>query len=483
MKTDTNTKPTDICVDGDGTLLQCDTALENFSTALKKNPSIIIYFLFWLLRGKAFVKDKLAKIVQLDVTTLPYNDFLIEFLREKKQLGHKIHLYTGMNEINARSISDYLGIFDSCNCSNLTCNLTGTKKRDKLISDFGTGNYYYAGNSVADIPSWQHCKGAILVNVPSSVEIFLKRNKIDVIHKIGRRNRLLVLFFRAMRVPHWVKNLVLFLPLFASLQIFDLAMVARTLMATISFSLLASSCYIYNDILDLQKDRIHPLKRSRPIASGLLDFRDVLSLSSLLFATGIILGSLISLEFVGIAIAYFATTLSYSMKLKDVPFLDIALLTSFYIFRIIAGAIAIEVDVSMWLIGFSFFFFVNIAIFKRAAEHKIMIGRSTTSSITRPYSEKQLIAMKPWGQISSCGSVMVLFLYLIYGLNHEPYSNSSILYLSIPLLIFWQSYYWMYKINHIQDDDPISFLLKDKVSLCIYSLTILIFLISVINFN
>jgi len=168
-----------------------------------------------------------------------------------------------------------------------------------------------------------------------------------------------------MRPKHWIKNLFLFIPLFFAGQIFNVNKIFETILGLIAFSFIASSIYVINDIRDIEADRIHPEKRSRPLASGKVNLRDgkILSLACLMI--GFLLSYLLGIKFLFVTSLYFFLNLGYSFGLKNISILDILILSAGFVLRIKAGGVSADVPISSWLNIMVFLLAIFMAIGKR----------------------------------------------------------------------------------------------------------------------
>jgi hypothetical protein len=214
---------------------------------------------FWLIRGVAYLKFKVAENSMLDVTTLPYNVLFINWLKEQKVNGKKIVLCTAANERIAQAVSKHLNFFDDVIASNEYINLKSNNKRNALQEKYGEQGYDYAGNSSADIEVWAGASQAIVVN--ANEKVLAKVSQVATVSQtFSSRGGDVSDWIRALRLHQWTKNLLLFVPLLAVHQLDNFQSLVILIIAFISFGLSASSVYITNDLLDLESDRRHPRK-------------------------------------------------------------------------------------------------------------------------------------------------------------------------------------------------------------------------------
>jgi len=183
-------------------------------------------------------------------------------------------------------------------------------------------------------------------------------------------------FFKILRLNQWIKNVVIFTAFFTAgnLNLIDLVTLIKVF---ISFSLIVSSTYILNDLLDIKSDQNHPIKKNRPIASGLIELNTAKFLMIATFAIGKILIFIISKDLLIYTTLYVFLTISYSLRLKFLKYFDILTISILFVFRILLGAKAIEVPTSTPLILFIFFVCLAIAIGKK---NSILIDLAITNS-------------------------------------------------------------------------------------------------------
>ena len=274
--------------------------------------------------------------------------------------------------------------------------------------------------------------------------------------------------FRVLRVHQWVKNLLIFVPLVMAHRWHDMVALSGAIAAFFSFSAIASSVYIINDLIDRDSDRRHPTKKNRPIAAGLISPRAALILQASLFLTGIFLAIAIKPEFLVVMGVYFLITTAYSVKLKKIPLVDILLLASLYSIRIFAGAVATDVIISKWLIAFSMFLFFSLACVKRYAEIAALDPTDTDLAFRgRGYAVDDLPLVGQFGVTSGCMSILVLALYLNSEEVTHLYRYSDRLWLICPFLFYWVGRVWLMTKRNQMHDDPVVFALKDGASYAI----------------
>jgi hypothetical protein len=266
-KTQRNTeKSICLCVDLDGTLVQTDMLLESSLVLIKKNPLLIFAIPWWLLKGKAYLKEQIASRVSVDVSLLPYNNELLNYLKREHASGRELVLATATHRLIAERIAEHLGIFTKCFATENGSNLSGAQKKDKIIHELGERNFDYAANDYIDLVVWSHARKIILVSSDRALE--KKAQALGEVVKVIRSNEpSFKQYIKALRPHQWAKNLLVLVPALAEHSVTNTETLVNALLALVSFSLCASGVYVANDLSDLEADRSHPKKSYRPFAS------------------------------------------------------------------------------------------------------------------------------------------------------------------------------------------------------------------------
>jgi decaprenyl-phosphate phosphoribosyltransferase len=189
---------------------------------------------------------------------------------------------------------------------------------------------------------------------------------------------------RGMRVRQWVKNLLVVAAPLAAGQLHEPDVLVPTMLAFVGFCLLSSSVYLVNDCADVEADRVHPVKRSRPVAAGELSVPAALVAAGLLAAAAVAMGALASLDLVLVMLGYLALQLLYAVWLKHEPVLDVAVVTSGFLLRTVAGGLAAELPISQWFLLVAGFGSLFVVAGKRYSElHTLGSGAGTRRSLVR----------------------------------------------------------------------------------------------------
>ena len=452
-----------LVVDLDGTLLKTDLAVESLGYHLKTRPLATLGMLPAITRGSAALKGRLADAYDPRLDLMPWNQELLIWLKTQHQ-SRLLILATGSNRALAEKVASHLGIFDEVLASDDENNLTGTRKRDALIARFGAQGFDYAGNSKVDLPVWQAARHAIVVNAGERLIKEAEDTSI-VTHVFDRMLPVLPSALRAMRTYQWSKNLLLFLPLLAIHPLLSLSTLFTTCMAFLAWGLCASSVYLLNDLLDLEEDRAHKTKRYRPMAAGTFSVGMACILTPLLLSSSLVIGFVINSWFGCVLSLYYILTLLYSFRLKQIPMLDVVMLATLYTSRIIGGAAAIRVAPSMWLLAFSMFLFLSLAIVKRYAELHAQRSEGSWKKKVRGYHSTDLQLLEVLGSASGYMSVLVLALYASSEKVSVLYDEPRLVWLLCPVLLYWISRVWLLTHRGKMDQDPIVFAARDRASL------------------
>jgi len=466
-----------LAVDLDGTLIKTDLLIESVCRLLRQEPLALFALPVWLLKGRAHLKREIAQRVELDPALLPYRTDLLDYLRAEHDKGRSIVLATASDERFATRIADHLKLFDKVLASDGTTNLSGERKRARLVGEFGEKGFDYAGNESRDLAVWSSAKKAIVVN-PSPR---LKRavTKVTQFESAFEEDRVSSReYLSALRPQQWSKNILVFVPIFAAHLFTEPALLARTIIAFVAFCCCASSGYLINDLCDLPADRHHPNKRLRPFASGRLPLAYGVAMAPALAVFGLLLAWLLSGLFMGILLLYFTLTVAYSLHLKKVVLLDVFLLASFYTLRIIGGGVAAAIWLSVWLLAFSMFLFISLAFLKRYSELVIMRSVDGDHAAARGYelSDAELLASK--GTASGYAAVLVLSLYIASGAVKALYSTHQVMWLTCPLLLYWIGYLWLVAHRGQMHHDPLVFAVRDRTSRILILLMLAVALIA-----
>ena len=467
-----NKKP--LCIDCDGTLITTDLLFEAFFLMLKQYPLGLFFLPFWLFKGKAYLKEKLAQHVNFNWQTLPYRESVLNLIESSRKDGRPIVLVTASPLLWAKGVANYLACFDQVLATEKGVNLAGKNKAAHLVKLYGERGFDYAGDSAVDLHVWAYADSAIVVSQNRSLakQAALKANSVQIAQTPPTK---FLIHLRALRIHQWVKNLLVIVPLLAAHQLHSLQSLTQVVYAFLAFSLCASSVYVLNDLLDLDSDRQHVRKRKRPFAACSIPLWQGMLMMPMLLGAAFTLSLLLPAKFTLVLAVYFVMTLAYSVRLKRQVIVDVMLLASLYTMRIIAGAAATAIKPSFWLLAFSMFIFLSLALVKRYSELLISLQSSKQEAAGRGYSINDLPLLMSIGTSAGLGSVLILSLYLNNPETNIMYPNTTWLWLMPPLLLYWTSRIWIKAHRGQVDDDPVVFAARDWQSLLVLFLSACIF--------
>lgn len=422
-----------LCVDL-GTLMPGNLLQESFMRLVKRNPLHVLRLPLWLLRGKDALQAEITGRIEVDPATLPYNRALLAWLADEKRGGRRIYLCAA-DQKQAAAVATHVGVFDGV--------ILGEDMAGSLVERFGERGFEYCGPA------------GDLGGVAGAGRDFQPRG--------GKARALL----RALRPHQWTKNVLVLVPVAAAHRFTELPLLLDCLLAVLVFCLGASSVYVLNDMLDVDSDRLHPRKSRRPFASGALSLSAGLVLAPLLLAAAGLVALLLPGHFQLAFAAYYLLTLAYSLDLKRRVVVDAMALAGLYTLRIIAGATAVSVPLSFWLLLFSIFMFLSLALVKRFTELNDLRDRQKTQAAGRGYRVEDAAVLQSLGTASGQISVLVLALYIHSQDIESLYSRPKFIWILCVLLLYWISRVWMKAQRGEMHEDPVVFALKDARSLTV----------------
>lgn len=461
-----------LCVDLDGTLARTDLLHEQALHLVRQKPLALLLLPYWVLAGKAAFKARLAGLVRLDLDTLPLNEPLLDYLAEQHARGRELALLSAADDSLVQAVAARLSLFAWAKGSDGSLNLAGARKLVPIRDHYPEGGFAYAGNARVDLPIWAESSAALVAGEACRrLPEVARCAPIEASFPYGAvtaRERGQA-WLRALRPHQWAKNLLVFVPV---LLAGPLAAPVDFLEAALGFlivGLLASAGYVINDLLDLEADRRHRSKRLRPFAAGDLSIRNGVLGTALLLLLATVLLALMPLAFIPAAIAYFAGTLAYSLVLKREPMLDVLGLAGLFTIRVLAGAIVLAAPVSFWLLTFSMFLFLSLALIKRYAElAELAQTRSAEMIPGRGYAPVELPLLLSFGAATAVAAGLILVVFLIEEkFPSGLYSRPQWLWLIFPILMFWLMRLWRFAAQGRMHEDPVLFALKDRVSMAL----------------
>lgn len=465
-----------LLVDLDRSLIRTDLLLETILAYLGSRPLGLFRLLGWMLKGRAYVKRKLAEAVDLDVELIPVHDEVAALAARAKREGREVYLVTAADELLATKISARFPFLDGVVSSDGITNLKGIRKAELVTKRFPDG-FDYVGDNAADLHVWRHAREIIIVEPSSSVlrSVNALRKPTSV---IARKSRLPAIL-RAARLHQWAKNTLVFLPAILSGQIARTETAISCGLAFLALGLIAVGTYLINDLLDLAHDRRHWSKRNRPIASGELPIDIAVATAAISIFSGLAIGATIGVGVVTVLAAYLILTLTYSIHIKRVPILDVVALACLFTLRLALGIAAAQVVASPWLLVFSMFLFTSLSTAKRFTEIQRTTIKGETAVAGRGYLAADAPLVLGLGLATGTASILIMVLYLIFdAFGRGFYGNPNWLWFFPLILFLWISRVWLVGQRGELHDDPVAFALKDRQSLVLGGIMAAAFLLA-----
>ncbi|MFN0115850.1 MAG: UbiA family prenyltransferase [Paracoccaceae bacterium] len=460
----TATKP--LVLDVDGTFLKTDMLFETFWAGLGRDPWGVLRAVVRDIRRPERLKAELARIAPLRTELLPVHPGVAELALKARAEGREVILASAADETLVKRLAADYALSDRVFASDGRTNLKGSRKAAALVAEFGEGGFDYAGNSHADLAVWEKAGGAIVVGEVAGAKALAARG-----HEItgvpgGWTWRGLA---KAMRPHQWVKNVLLILPMIAAHR-FNLETLLPILLGIVAFSAAASCIYIVNDLMDLEADRLHQTKCNRPFASGAVPIQVGMAACAGLGVVAVGIALALTSAFVGVILLYMTLSLAYSLRLKRLRWVDIATLAALYTVRVVAGAAAALVDVSIYMLIFIFPIFITLGCVKRLTE--LTLAKSDERLPGRGYARSDRNDLLNVAWLGTVGALVIFFLYSVSDQGRLLYPTTWILWSAMIPMALWLvrmvALGWYGK----QDHDPIVFAMRDKFGIGILMLTL-----------
>ncbi|OYX43800.1 MAG: prenyltransferase [Rhodobacterales bacterium 32-67-9] len=460
----TEVKP--LVLDVDGTFLKTDMLFETFWAGLGSDPVATLRTVAMNFRHLERLKAGLAEIAPIRTDLLPVNPEVADLALRSRMAGREVVLASASDRRLVGRLASEYGLSDQVFASDATRNLKGAAKAEALVAAYGERGFDYAGDNAVDMAVWERAENALVVGrVPRARELAARGQ--NVVELAGGWTVRALL--KALRPHQWVKNVLLLLAMIAAHR-FDLATLVPILWGIVAFSAAASSIYIVNDLLDLEADRLHPTKCRRPFASGDVPIAVGMAVFVGLAVLALGVAAALNWAFFGVVVLYMITSLAYSLKLKRLRWVDISTLAALYTIRVIAGAAAGQVEVSIYMLIFIFPIFVTLGCVKRLTE--LTLATSDERLPGRGYGRPDRGDLLNVAWLGTIGAVLIFFLYSISDQGRELYPTTWILWLAMIPMALWLVRMVMLGWFGKQDYDPIVFAMRDKFGIGILMITL-----------
>ena len=450
-----------LVVDLDRSLVRVDLLHEAMARLGLRSPLRLIRLAWTHRKSLAAFKHAVAQAVPIDASKLPYEPRVITYLREESACGRRIILATASPAIWAEPIAAHLGLFSEVLATDAENNLKSHRKLAAIRELLDDMPFAYLGDSSDDIPLFEAATGGrILAGSSPKPLAHLRRSGVDFNH-VAPANRATQIrdMIRACRPVHWIKNMLIFVPAVTSWGMYDPSRLIPAVFAFFSFSLVASAVYLINDLSDLAADRAHPDKRRRPLAACQLPVTKGIALAAFLAISGLGLAIATGPVVITALLVYVALNAAYTIRLKEMPLTDIALLCSFYLIRVMLGLAVLGLPQSIWFLGFLGCLFAELAHWKRYVE---VLNAPTSSSKRRSYTNQDANVLLAFGVGFSFTAAVVLTLYMRSNEVSPVYQSPKVLALLAPILLLHNLGMWLEASRGKSASDPVTFVLKSK---------------------
>jgi 4-hydroxybenzoate polyprenyltransferase len=265
-------------------------------------------------------------------------------------------------------------------------------------------------------------------------------------------------------------------------DVFDLESIRQGIVAFAAFSLLASAIYLLNDIVDVEADRRHPTKCKRPLAAGEITPGQAYAAVPVLIAAAFGLAFLLPKPplFLMALSAYLVLALAYLFFLKRKLLVDVLGLAALHTLRILAGNAAAAIPISSWLLAFSMFLFLSLALVKRFAELRITQDQSGLKKAGRGYHAEDIEALSQLGMASGCTCALIMALYVDSAAVKELYRHPEVIWLVCPIILYQMARIWFMARRGQMPDDPLVFMTRDWRSQLMGALVVLIMVVATV---
>lgn len=471
-----------VVVDLDNTLLRNDTLHEQALRMFFHKPGLLWGLARAFPAGRAAVKSYCADHIVLDPDALHVCEDVLGFLREEVAKGSYLVLCTAADARVAKGIADHLGIFDEVIASENGVNLKGGEKARRLKERF-PGGFIYAGDHASDLAVWAESSGIVLVGASDAVARRARALGKPIVAELRLRSvrpHPLRTWARALRVHHWSKNILIFVPLVLGHSWTNWPLVAQTLAGFLLLIAITSSGYLINDLADLDADRRHSSKRHRPLASGLIPPIQAMAVVAIVVPLAFVAAFFLSPLFAAALAAYLVITCAYSFGLKRIPLLDTFIIAGLFTIRLLMGAALMAERLPVWLVTFSMFFFFSLATAKRHGEVIAAGNGGSVSLAARGYKPEDWPLTLAFGIGAGLGSLVILVLYLVdEAFRIVGYDRPEFLWFVSLTVAVWIGRIWILTQRGQMKDDPVSFALRDRPSLGLALLALIFFLVAV----
>lgn len=453
-----------LCVSCEHALLKTNILHEAIFLLVKRNLLNVFFLPIWFLRGRSELIRQVSEKIKVDWRAAPVHAGVVERVRAAHGDNRQVFLLTSMPQTWAQELCAEFDCSKAIVVDENALETGAGDARSPLTNLFSARGFDYIGDGRRDLPI---CRSARRVMIVGSNRTTITRAKMNssVEGVIPGDRAGLFTFIKMIRVHQWIKNCLILVPLLAAHRLTSLHSIGMAAVAFMAFSFCASSVYVLNDLLDVESDRQHVRKRHRPIAAGQIGVNQALITGLLLFVIAAWMALRVSALFALTVGIYFVMTSAYSLRLKRQVIVDVMLLAALYTIRVVAGAVATTVVPSFWLLAFSMFLFLSLAVVKRYSEMLVTLSQEKQYASGRGYSVEDLPVLLSLGVSAGIAAIVVLALYINDPATNKLYPSTIWLWPVPPLMLYWVSRVWMKAHRGELHDDPVVFAMRDWQSL------------------
>ena len=455
-------KNTPLCVKLDKTLISTDPFFECFISMLNSNPLLLFLIPFWLLKGKLFLEKKIFENCKLDIRYLPYRKRLVDFVKAEKEIGRETILVTNSYFGIAKKIYQYLEIFTGVLAS-VNEKYSYAEIKNILQKKYSNeNNFDYIGSAAEDLQIFEVARLSYLINPSATLETQAKKySKVEMIFR-AKKDKVKI-FFQAIHIERWLKNLAIFLPFLLFEKPFNTQNFSNLIFAFLGFSIISSATYLLNNLIDLSLDRKNPLKFTRSVAIGLFSIKASLILIPIFICIGFAFALQISSPIFNLILfGYLFFSVAYSIILKKIPYFDLLILALLFVLRFVTGFIVYEIEINSINIIFASLIIFNYIFLNKYSE-QILISKKKNVTVAKYNSNFLFIS----GIISGLILVILGINFLINILSVSINTNFLyIIFLSLFILIFiiFELIFWRKAMIGKMEKEFIISLLKEPFS-------------------
>ena len=461
-------KATPLVVNFEAAILRTDLLHERIAALVKSEPWMLPYLVLAASKSRAALDGFLtarsdAKPPLADYPRDPEAERLVA---DARQEGREIAWVSGEDlrvEAARGALTELLDVAPEVYRLDKSAETQATALEQRFPHGFA-----YVGRTATDLPLWRAARERFGVGLSAQLRRRVAAEGLGIVELSPRRS-LMGPLIRSLRPHQWLKNLLVFVPFALDYGQLHGRDVVNALLAFVCLCALTSGTYLVNDMFDVEADRRHPRKRTRPIASGDLPIATAALVSGVLIVAALAAAAELRHAFAAALLSYLVITLAYSFRLKRMAMVDVLVIATLFTLRILAGMLLVSEKPSHWLLMFSIFFFLSLAFMKREVEFNVMSQAGRSSLSGRGYDLDDRLYVLCCGLSSGIASIVIFSLFITETIERGPlnYNAPVLLWGVMGLLGYWVLRMWMLTTRGLMNDDPILFAARDRTSIMV----------------